>query len=492
MRASTLRGLALRTLMPAFPGTRPPAWALRLVQEGLGGFALFGYNIADAGQIAALTTALRSARADVIVATDEEGGDVTRLCYAQGSPYPGNAALGVVDDVELTRGIYRAIGSELAEVGITLDMAPAVDVNTADDNPTIGTRSFGANAARVSAHAAAAVVGLQSAGVAACAKHFPGHGATEMDSHHDLPLVDASMELLWVRELPPFAAAIAAGVRSIMTAHIRVPVLTGDLPATFSSETMNRLLRKEMGFTGAVVSDALEMQGASGAIGIPEAAVRALVAGNDLLCFGGELAKFPNAEAVIEATATAIVDAVREGRLTAERLDEAAARNATLSGIAGLGSANGVDPNLGLVAARRALRIEGTLPPALERSVVIQLEPTATVAVGEVPWGLAPYVAGVETLRMADAHDGGVDRATAEAIAARATDRPVVVVSRDTHRHPWARALVELLSTQHPAVVLVEMGWPAAWRPSGALAYVATYGAARANARAAAEVLLVA
>ncbi|MGE5830679.1 MAG: glycoside hydrolase family 3 protein [Micromonosporaceae bacterium] len=485
----TLRGLALRTLLPAFPGTRPPGWALHLVEQGLGGYALFGYNIADPAQIAALTAALRSARDDVIIATDEEGGDVTRLCYAEGSPYPGNAALGVVDDVELTRGIYRAIGDELAAAGITLDMAPAVDVNTADDNPAIGTRSFGADPARVAAHAAAAVAGLQSAGVAACAKHFPGHGATAMDSHHELPIVDASRELLRARELPPFQAAIAAGVRSVMTAHIRVPVLTGDEPATFSAAVLITLLRDELGFTGAVISDALEMRGASGVIGIPEAAVRALIAGNDLLCFGGELAKSPEAEAVIEASATAIVEAVRAGRLGAARLDAAVARNAALAGGSAPPAGGGSDPDLGLAAARRALRIEGTLPEALHRGIVIQLEPPATVAVGEVPWGLAPYVTGVETVRIDGNGDGGRDRA--DAIAARASDRPVVVVSRDTHRHPWARSLVELLSLRHPAVVLVEMGWPTAWRPDGARAYVATYGASRANARAVAEALLL-
>ena len=215
---------------------------------------------------------------------------------------------------------------------MTLDMAPAVDVNSSDDNPTIGTRSFGTDPTLVAAHAAAAVSGLQLAGVSACAKHFPGHGATEEDSHFDLPVVDATMELLWRRELPPFQAAIAAGVRSIMTAHIRVPVLTGDLPATFSPEALITLLRKDLGFGGAIVSDALEMQGASGTIGVPEAAVRALVAGNDLLCFGGELVKASEtvAEDLIEATATAIVEAVRAGRLTEDRLAEAAARNALL------------------------------------------------------------------------------------------------------------------------------------------------------------------
>ncbi len=236
MNTPELRQLALRTLLAAFPGAEPPPWARRLVAEGLGGIALFPYNIVNLDQVARLTGVLRAERTDVIVATDEEGGDVTRLCYATGSPYPGNAALGVVDDVDLTGQVYRAIGAQLAAVGVTLDMAPTIDVNSADDNPAIGTRSFGNDSSRVAAHAAAAVTGLQAAGVSACAKHFPGHGATELDSHLGLPLVDVPLGKLWARELPPFEAAIKAGVHSVMTAHIRVPDLTGDLPATFSAE----------------------------------------------------------------------------------------------------------------------------------------------------------------------------------------------------------------------------------------------------------------
>ena len=482
-----LRGLALRTLLPAFPGSTVPAWYLRLIEQGLGGVALFGANITNLEQVAEMTAAMRSARAAVIVATDEEGGDVTRLCYAQGSPYPGNAALGVVDDVVLTRNVYAAIGAELAAVGVTLDMAPAVDVNSSDDNPTIGTRSFGTDPSLVSAHAAAAVSGLQLAGVSACAKHFPGHGATEEDSHFDLPVVDASMELLWRRELPPFQAAIAAGVRSIMTAHIRVPVLTGDLPATFSPEALITLLRKDLGFGGTIVSDALEMQGASGTIGVPEAAVRALIAGNDLLCFGGEVVKESQAVAqeLIEATATAIVEAVRAGRLTEDRLAEAAARNALLGTTTLSDRVDAHDGELGLVAARRALRIEGTLPA--RGGLVVQLEPPATIAVGEVPWGLVPLLP--EVIRLPASSDEPA-AGVAEAIAARAAGRPIVIVSRDTHRHPWARQIVEQLSARHPAVVLVEMGWPSPWRPQGAVAYVASYGAAQANGRAVAEALI--
>jgi beta-N-acetylhexosaminidase len=479
--STSLRGLALRTLLAAFQGPTPPAWALRLVEEGLGGIALFSYNIVDLEQVGRLTATLRSARPDVIVATDEEGGDVTRLYYGTGSTHPGNAALGIVDDLDLTSHVYASIGAELAAVGITLDMAPVVDVNSADDNPAIGTRSFGNDASKVAAHAAAAVTGLQSAGVSACAKHFPGHGATADDSHLGLPVVHAPIEQLWHRELPPFQAAIKAGVRSVMTAHIRVPALSGDLPATFSPEVLAGLLRTELGFTGAVVSDALEMRGASGAIGVPEAAVRALAAGNDLLCIGGEFAKSVEAEALIEATAAAIVAAVHSGRLTVEVLEVAAARTALLGRTPPRVAEDLADPyDEGVAAARRAIRVEGTLPPGLADALLVQLEPEATIAVGQVPWGLALHQPGVTRLT----EPSNVDSAVAE-LTRLAHGRPIVVVSRDTHRHPWARTLVERL----PGVVLVEMGWPASWRPADARAYVASYGASRANAAAVAELL---
>src|SRR6202042_2722824 len=181
----------------------------------------FGPNIAGPAQLADLTARLRSAAAEPLIAIDEEGGDVTRIGHLVGSRYPGNAALGAVDDVALTRAVYHALG-------INVDLAPSVDVNTAADNPVIGTRSFGADTDLVARHAAAAVTGLQAAGVAACAKHFPGHGSTVTDSHYELPTVDVPLEILRRRDLPPFAAVIAADAKAIMTAHIRVPVLTGE------------------------------------------------------------------------------------------------------------------------------------------------------------------------------------------------------------------------------------------------------------------------
>src|SRR5262249_53773582 len=195
--------------------------------------------------------------------------------------------------------------------------------------------------------------------VAACAKHFPGHGATEVDSHLGLPTVPASLELLRSRELPPFAASIEAGVLAVMTAHLRVPELTGAEPATLSWAALTGLLRGELGFGGVIVTDALEMKGASAAIGGPAAAGRSLAAGAAPLRLGARVAAGPG-----EATAAGIVEAVRSGRLAAARVEEAAARVAGLVGWSS-GRVNGAvpDPGLGLAAARRALRVEGELPP---------------------------------------------------------------------------------------------------------------------------------
>jgi beta-N-acetylhexosaminidase len=483
-----LRAQALGTLLAAFGGTGAPDWVRRLGDEGLGGIVLFGQNIAGLDQTTGLVETLRTGRPDLIVSLDEEGGDVTRLGHAHGSRYPGNAALGVVDDEALTRRVYRALGGELAALGITLDLAPTVDVNSAPDNPVIGTRSFGTDPQRVAAHTAAAVAGLADAGVAACAKHFPGHGATRVDSHDALAVVDAPLAVLRERDLPPFAAAVRAGVPAIMTAHIRVPELTGDAPATFSPAALRGLLRDELGFTGAIVTDALEMGGAAGREGIGAAAVRSLAAGADLLCLGALIT-----EELVEQTVAAILAAVRDGRLPADRLADAAARTAALASAVRVNGkpvadGDGTGIGLGLAAARRALRVRGTLP-ADGRPLVVELDAPPTVAVGQVPWGLVPYLEtaapDAEVVRLRPAAGDPVDVA---ALARRAAGRPILLVSRDTHRHERIRATIEAVTAAYPKVVMVEMGWPA-WQPAGALAYVATFGAGPANAQAAAELI---
>lgn len=487
-----LRRLALRTLLPAFRGHTVPPWVTDLIADGVGGCLVFGYNIVDQKQLTALTGQLRTARPDIILAIDEEGGDVTRLAHVAGSPYPGNAALGAVDDVQLTERIYRAIGLDLLATGCNLNLAPTIDVNTTDDNPVIGTRSFGAEPAKVAAHSAAAITGLQSVGVAACAKHFPGHGATSTDSHRELPTVDVPMELLRERDLVPFDAAIKAGTQAVMTAHIRVPVLTGNLPATLSPAAMVDLLRSQLGFAGVVVTDALEMKGvAEPAGGTAKAAAQALAAGNDLLCLGSRV----DAE-LVEQSVAEIVFAIDAGWLPLSRVEEAAERVAGLASwtaatrtaatrTAATRTAGPAEDGIGYPAAQRAVKVEGSLS-GLGVPLVVQVlesEAEVNIAVGPgVPWGLGPHLNGTEQIQVASGS------AAPAALRAVAGSRPIVVVGRNLHRLPGAASLIEELATSHP-VVAVEMGWPSAWRPSGVRAFITTYGASRANGWAAASTL---
>ena len=407
IRDPELARLADAVLIPPFPGHTPPPWILAALEGGLAGVTLFGPNVADPEQIALLTATLRSATEEPLIAIDEEGGDVTRVTYWTGSLYPGNAALGAIDDPELTGQVHAAIGADLAALGINVDLAPCVDVLDEAENPAIGTRSFGADPALVSRHAAAAVTGLQSAGVAACAKHFPGHGSTRTDTHDVLASITGDMAELRRRDLPPFQAAIAAGTAAVMPGHLRLPELTGDLPASLSAAAMTGLLRGELGFDGVIISDALEMRAVSDPFGIPEAAVMAITAGVDLLCLGRD-----TSEEVYQAVLAALGDAVRSGRLPGQRLEDAADRVAALrswlaaararrwaagspaahraAGDGGHVAAEVNGTHIGLRAARRAVRLSGP-PPALTDPMIIEIEPRGNVAVGRAAWGLAPW-----------------------------------------------------------------------------------------------------
>jgi beta-N-acetylhexosaminidase len=477
-------------LIPPFPGQRAPRWVLAALERGLAGVTIFGPNIAGPEQLAGLTGQLRSAGGLPLVAIDEEGGDVTRIAHLTGSPYPGNAALGAVDDAALTAEVHRALGQDLADLGINVDLAPSVDVNTAADNPVIGIRSFGSDPDLVARHAAAAVRGLQAAGVAACAKHFPGHGSTSADSHHGIVTLQASLDLLRRRDLPPFAAAIAAGVRGVMPGHLRVPELTGDAPATLSAAALNGLLRGELGFTGVVISDALEMRAVSDLYGIPEAAVLAVAAGTDLLCLGRDAA-----EDGYLAVRRALSEAVASGRLPAQRL-AAAQQNVArlrdwLAGAAPRARRDGAGDHIGLVAARRAVHASsittGAAPGPLADPVVVELAAQENIAVGDVPWGLRPWVPAASIQRVPAGLAVSEAAGVAKAALARAAGRPLIVVVRDAHRYPAVRAVVSELAAARPDTVVLEMGLPL-WAPPAGV-HLATYGAARANAQAAAEVL---
>ncbi|KAB2345654.1 glycoside hydrolase family 3 protein [Actinomadura rudentiformis] len=508
MSDGSIERLARGTLLPSFPGASAPRWLQDELERGLGGVTLFALigNVPSPEALAALTAEMRKA-ADPIITIDEEGGDVTRLGgHLTGSPYPGNAALGAVDDPELTRRVYRSLGAELAEVGVNLNFAPSVDVNTAADNPVIGTRSFGSDPELVARHAVASVIGTQEAGVAACAKHFPGHGATVEDSHLGVPIVDADLALLDRRDLLPFRGAIQAGTQAVMTGHLDLPSITKGVPSTLSRAAITGLLREHLGYQGVIVTDALDMQGASGAIGIPEASVRALLAGADLLCLG------PNEhQESLRAVLAAIEKAVRAGRLPLERLHDAAERTRRMKEWLADPTPAIVDRAAGIEAARRALRVTGaatatgnaTASGAVSGSIsgsvsgaetgsvtgefsglsngplVVEVASTGNIAVGPTPWGLSPWAP--DTVRA----EGTPSEAAS--LLERATGRGLVVVLRDAHRHAGQRALTTALLQSRPDAIVVEMGLPV-WIPEGAV-HVATYGAAAANAQAAAELL---
>jgi beta-N-acetylhexosaminidase len=468
---SELERLASSCIFPGFEGPTVPDWARRRVDEGLGGIVLYAWNVESGGQLQVLTAELRGVRSDVLVAIDEEGGDVTRLEAATGSSYPGNAALGAVDDVELTERVASSMAAELAEAGVDLDFAPVADVNTNPANPVIGIRAFGADADLVSRHVGAFVRGLQGGGVAACAKHFPGHGDTSEDSHLALPVVESLEEAA----LLPFRAAIDAGVLSLMTAHIVVRSL-GDTPATMSRALLHDLLRGELGFDGVVMTDALEMKAISATVGVDEAAVRAIAAGADALCLGHDLFD----ESVV-AVRDALVAAVRSGGLAEERLVEAAGRVEKVAAWRASADARAsVDRGVGEIAARRALQVDGPAPlsPA---PLVIDLEPEAGMAAGRLGQTPADWfcsgVPGAVSLRF---REGAVDTDVG------LDGRQLVVIARDAHRHAWQRDAIDELAARAPDAAVVEVGLPH-WRPAGAGTYVATYGAARVNVEAAAE-----
>ena len=464
-----LERLALQVLLPSFPGATVADDALRLLEDGLGGLCLFGSNTtAGPEAVAAYADRVRAVAPTAVLAIDEEGGDVTRLHATTGSPFLGAGALGAADDLELTRATAHAIGAELAGLGLGLTLGPVADVNSNPANPVIGVRSFGSDPARVAAHVAAWVVGLQSAGPAACAKHFPGHGDTAADSHLALPSIDAPLELVQRRELVPFGSAVDAGVEAVMTSHIVVRALDS-APATLSAPVLSLLRERPehggLGFDGVVVSDALDMAGASAGRGIPRAAVLSLVAGADLLCIG------PDKDAgLVRAVQRAIVDAVASGELSAARLAEAAVRVGRLATRPRPHGCERVDvSDLQFAGARSATRVEGTLPD-LHDAVLVSVETAPNIAVGSVPWGLP----------------AAVRVAPDESLPPGTT--PLVVQVRDAHRHPAVVGLLE--DTGERPVVVLEWGWPGPLPEAlAAMPRVISFGSSRPSVAAVAAVL---
>jgi beta-N-acetylhexosaminidase len=259
-------------------------------EHAVGGVCLFARNCLDRFQVAELTLELRALCGEgLLVAIDQEGGSVVRL---EDVPYPPSAmALGAADDASLTERVAAATARGLSAVGVNVDFAPVADVNSNPANPVIADRSFGSGPARVAGHVVAFVRGLQQGGVAATVKHFPGHGDTSVDSHLALPVLEADTARLEALELRPFRAALHAGTDAVMTAHILLPALDPERPATLSRRIVTGLLREKLGFEGVVFTDALNMRAVAERYGPAEAALAAVQAGCDMPVHVGPLSE---------------------------------------------------------------------------------------------------------------------------------------------------------------------------------------------------------
>ncbi|MFN2444307.1 MAG: beta-N-acetylhexosaminidase [Vicinamibacterales bacterium] len=309
-------------LIGSFPGpTVPPEWRSLAREFDLGGAILFGRNVEAPEQVAELAIAIEALGREMPawVSIDQEGGRVARL-EAPFTAWPPMATLGRSGSEALAERFARALATELKAVGITLDYAPVLDIHTNPANPVIGNRALAERAADVARLGQVIITVVQAEGVAACGKHFPGHGDTSADSHIELPVVEHALERLRAVELEPFRAAIASRVAFIMTAHVLVPALDETHPATLSAHVVQALLRDELGFNGVILSDDLEMKAVSGRYPVPDAAVEAVRAGCDavLVCSG-------NLD-LQAATLEALVRAAEDGTIPDKRLDDASQR----------------------------------------------------------------------------------------------------------------------------------------------------------------------
>jgi beta-N-acetylhexosaminidase len=349
-----------------------------------GGFTLFrSLNIDSLPQVRQLTGLLQAVARDhdlppFLICADQEGGQL--MAVGECTPLPGNMALGAAGSVELARQAGIVLGSELAALGINVNYAPCADVNINPKNPVIGTRSFGDDPALVGVLAAAVIDGIQSQGVAATAKHFPGHGDTHTDSHLGLPVLTHDMARLKAVELPPFAAAIKAGVKMIMTAHVGLQALDGSSPppATLSPHVISRLLRQEMGYTGVIVSDAMDMHAIRQGEALREDVLRAAQAGIDLLLITSDPKDHARAY-------ESLVHAVQNGQLQKGSMDESVARIMELKNWI---TSHTTPPDLSVIRSAEHLRVADEIA---ERSITlvrdranlipIQLAPEKRIAV---------------------------------------------------------------------------------------------------------------
>ncbi|MGA8574554.1 MAG: glycoside hydrolase family 3 N-terminal domain-containing protein [Candidatus Cybelea sp.] len=408
-----------------------------------GGYLLFPEEGASLGEVRALTDRLRARHGDPppVIAIDQEGGAVSRLRVGV-EPIPSMMALGAADDLELARAAGVQLGFDLRRAGCTLDCAPVLDLALEPESTVIGTRSFGADPQRVASLGAALAGGLRASGILPCFKHFPGHGATPADSHAALPIVDVDAATLRARDLVPFAA-VAAGAAAMMSAHVVVRAFDSQRPATLSHRILSDLLRGELGFDGALLSDCLEMNAIAERSSV-SSAIEALAAGVDLLIFSHD-------DALAADAAAAIAAAVAQGALPLPRLQEAHARAMRLreAGAVPL-PLDGLAPHQGIgrEIARRAVTLVRGLPHADPvASIAISFGGAGTPLHREAP-ALAEFAASI------DPAPEEID-SILSAIAERR--RRPLLLSRRAHQHGAQAAAIARILDRYPDALVVSL-----------------------------------
>jgi len=422
-----------------------------MARLGIRATILFPRNLEHPEQILRLTSALQDALGDqtpALIGVDQEGGAVARLRDGVVA-LPSMMALGATNDTSLARRAARRLGSDLRALGINLDFAPVLDLALEPRNTVIGTRSFAGDPHAVSEFGRAFAEGLRDGGVVAVGKHFPGHGATEIDSHVALPIITVDAATLRTRDLVPFVDAIAARIPALMTAHVVIPSLDPDSPATMSRPILHDLLRGELHFEGAVFSDCVEMA----ALGEADAelAPRALEAGVDCILISHRLD-------LAEASIVALVRAVESGALSSDRLVEAAARMRALRASIGANPLLGGDADIGREIARKAVSV-------VRGAVALQLREPVTVISFE-----QGEPASLSSALRKRGHKSEIMRASLEPrddelellemVLAGMPGRQIVIVMRRAHLHAGQAAAIARLLKSAPSAILISAKEP--------------------------------
>lgn len=313
-------------LMVGFHGLEPPQWVLDMLTEGqIGGVILFARNVESPAQLAKLTQTCHSvAKHPILIAIDQEGGIVARLREKEGfTESPGAMVLGAGDSEAVAEQVAMTLARELRALGINWNLAPVVDITHDINNPSVGTRSLGADKRRVSRLASAQIRGFQQVKVAASAKHFPGIGNTPIDTHHALAIIEDSLDALWEQDLVPFRSAVKAGCATVMVSHVTFSTIDDQYPATLSAKVTQELLRDEIGFQGVTCTDCMEMGAIRHHYGAEESAILAVLAGQDLVLFSHS---FNDDSSLYPRLYKSLLQAVESERIPMSLVDEANAR----------------------------------------------------------------------------------------------------------------------------------------------------------------------